>query len=143
MGRRSVSNSESDAIRRQMASIRRELDEDVGAVVEQAKELTDWRNFVKRHPFLSVTAVAAIGYLVVPQRLNVISPSAEALEKLAKKNRLVVKPKTDDRRQASVASPIVNLVVGAIFRSALTMAGEQVGKVMTPPANDSEHVSRG
>ena len=137
-----MSNSDSDAICRQMASIRRELDEDVGAVVEQAKELTDWRNFVRRHPFLSVTAAVAIGYLVVPERLNVISPSAEALEELAKRNRLVVKPKADVRRQASMASPLINLAVGAVLRSALNMAGQQVGKAMSPPVNDSEHASQ-
>ena len=115
-----MSDFDSDMIRQQMASIRRELDADVDAVVGQVRELTDWRNFVKRYPFLSITAAMAIGYMLVPQRLNVMSPSPETMEELAKKNRLVVTPKVDIRRQASVASPVLNLVVGAILRSVLS-----------------------
>lgn len=129
-----MTNSESEALRRQMASLRNDLDHDVGAVVDRAKELTDWRNLVRRHPFLSLTAAAALGYLIVPQKLNLISPSAATLEELAKKNRLVVKPRPAVGRQASVASPFVNLVVGALFRSALNLAGQKVGQFVESSA---------
>jgi hypothetical protein len=128
-----VSNHESEKIREHMALIRSELHADVGAVVENARELTNWRGFVKRHPILSVSAAAALGFLVVPRRLDVMSPSAEALEKLAKKNRLVVKAKPDVRRQAGLVSPLLNLVGGAVMRSAFAIAGQHISRAVASP----------
>lgn len=125
-----MSQHESNQIREQMARIRRDLNEDVEAVVENAKELTDWRGFVRRHPILSVGAAAVVGFVVVPNRLNVISPSADTLEKLAKKNRLVVKAKPDVKRQAGMVSPLLNLIGGAMMRTAFTMAGQHISKAV-------------
>lgn len=125
-----MTNHESEQIREQMARIRRDLNDDVEAVVENAKELTDWRGFVRRNPLLTVGAAAAVGFLLVPNRMNIISPSADELEKLAKKNRLVVKPKADVKRQAGMVSPLLNLIGGAMMRTAFTMAGQQVSKVV-------------
>ena len=125
-------SKEVENLRARMASIREDLGEDVEAVVEQARELTDWRNVVKKHPVLSITAAAAVGFLLVPKRLNVMSPSSHELEQLAKSNRLVVKPRAEVRRQAGLVSPIVNVVAGAVLRSALAIAGQHVGRLLTP-----------
>lgn len=125
-----MSRYESERIRDRMAQIRLELDQDVGAVVENAKELTDWRAFVKRHPWFTTCAAAALGYLVVPKRLEVVSPDTATLEALAKKNRLVVKPRADVRRQAGMVHPLVNLIGGALMRSAFSIAGQQLGKIV-------------
>lgn len=129
-------NSQSEEIRNEMARVRRELDENVVAVVQQAKELADWRNFVRRHPLLTVSAAAAVGFLVVPKRLNVMSPDSETLEKLAKRNRLVVKPKNEVRRQAGLITPLVNLVTGAVLRASLSMAGQHFGKIVASNTTD-------
>ena len=123
---------DANAIRKQMARIRRELDEDVESVVEGAKELADWRNFVRRHPLISVTAAAAVGFLVVPSRLQIMTPDAAELQKLAKTNRLVVKPRADVRRQASggLLNPVVGMIASAVLRKGLTMAGEHFAKTV-------------
>ncbi len=125
-------SNDSDDLRKRMAQIRRELDEDVETVVEQAKELTDWKKIVAKHPFLTVSAAAAVGFLIVPNRLTVMSPDSKTLEKLAKRNRLVVKPKADVRNQAGVVSPIVSLLAGAIMRGGLNMAGQHISKLLAP-----------
>ena len=131
-------SKEAEKLRAQMANIRRDLSEDVEAVVENAKELTEWRNFVKRHPVLSVSAAAAIGFLLVPKRLNVMSPDARDLERLAKRNRLVVKPKAEVKRQAGMVRPVVNVVAGAVLRSCATMAGQHLGKLLNPNQAEGE-----
>lgn len=137
-----MSNRESENIQARMAQIRRDLDEDVGDVVETAKELTDWKGYVKRNPLLAVAATAVVGYVLVPNRLNVISPDAKELEKLAKKNRLVVKTKADVRRQAKVVNPLVSLIGGAIMRTAISMVGQQVGKVVAEPPTPTANLQR-
>lgn len=132
-----MGDQDAEDIRRQMARIRRELDEDVESVVEQARELADWRNFVKRHPLLTVAGAVAIGFLVVPNRLNVMSPDSRTLEKLAKRNRLVVKPKAEVRRQSGIVAPLFTFVATALLRSGVAMAGERLGAMISPTNKNS------
>ena len=136
-------NADSQDIQQQMARIRRELDEDVDKVVEQTKELVDWRNFVGSHPWLTIGAAAALGYVIVPSRLNVISPDAATLATLAKQNKLVVKPKSDVRKQAGIVAPVVSFAAAAALRSLVAMAGQQVGKFLAAePATACESAER-
>ena len=57
-----------DEIQEQMATTRRQIHERSDDVLIQTKELTDWRFYVRRHPWVSVTAAAVIGYAIVPGR---------------------------------------------------------------------------
>jgi len=57
-----------DEIQEQMATKRRRIHEHSDEVVTRTKELTDWRFYVRRHPWVSVTAAAVIGYVIVPGR---------------------------------------------------------------------------
>ena len=77
----------------------------------------------------------------MPQRLNVMSPDPRTLEKLAKRNRLVVKPKSEVRRQAGLVSPMVNLVAGAVLRTGLSMAGQHIGRIVAPVENGELHTN--
>ncbi|HZW33636.1 MAG TPA: hypothetical protein VFF52_23145 [Isosphaeraceae bacterium] len=55
-------------IQRRMAQMRHELHVDAREVVKGAQSLTDWRSLVRNHPWLSLSAAAAVGYLIVPRR---------------------------------------------------------------------------
>ncbi len=57
-----------DEIQEQMATTRRQIHERSDEVVTQTKELSDWRFYVKRYPWVSVTTAAVIGYAIVPGR---------------------------------------------------------------------------
>ena len=57
-----------DEIQEQMATTRRQIHERSDEVVTQTKELSDWRFYVRRHPWVSVTAAAVIGFAIVPGR---------------------------------------------------------------------------
>jgi len=57
-----------DEIKEQMATTRRQIHERSDEVLTSTKELTDWRFHVRRHPWVSVTAAAVIGYAIVPGR---------------------------------------------------------------------------
>ena len=69
--------ADTDAIRRQMAQIRRELHEDMQNVVAGAEAATDWRRYVKLHPWASVGVAFALGFLIVPRRRRSITETAE------------------------------------------------------------------
>jgi hypothetical protein len=66
-------------IQRRMAQIRRELHENVRDAVEGAQSLTDWRSHVRHHPWLTLGAAAAVGYLIVPKRREQPAPAIVAV----------------------------------------------------------------
>lgn len=56
------------AIRQRMKEVRQELDEDVQEIVEGARDLRDWRSYVRSYPWVCLGAAVAVGYLIVPRR---------------------------------------------------------------------------
>jgi len=62
------STTEIQNIQRQMARARLQIHEDVGGAVDGVQTLTDWRTIVRSHPWLSLAAAAALGYMVIPRR---------------------------------------------------------------------------
>lgn len=120
----------SAAIQHRMAMIREELHDDVEQAVEQAKDLVDWRRFVQRHPWLTVGASVAIGYLAVPSKRQSLHPDSETLAQLARDHRLVLKADAGETRKSSFVRPLANFVGSAILRSVVTMAGQKIGQVM-------------
>lgn len=61
-----------ERIRRQMHEIRREVGADVQGIVDSAQELSDWRYYVRRNPWLSVGAAFAVGFMVSPRRREIM-----------------------------------------------------------------------
>ena len=100
-----------------MKRLRNELDGDVCQIKQSAATLSDWQYYIRNYPWMSLGGAALIGYLLVPKRLEIQSPDVETLEKLARKNRLVVEPQP--RQHASkgglqtVASFLTRLIVKA------------------------------
>lgn len=123
--------SEVEQVRRQMARIRCELDENVEQVVESARQIADWRYYVRAYPWAAVGAAFAAGYFVVPRRVQIVSPDADEIYKLAKKNRIVVQDKTNAAQKAErgPGGAIVSFVANMMTRALLAYLGQQVGKI--------------
>lgn len=51
-----------------MESVRRTAGEEVETIVQSAKTLSDWRYYVKHHPFLLAGAAAGLGFLLIPRK---------------------------------------------------------------------------
>lgn len=60
--------NEIDEIRKEMARIRHDLNEDVTGVVGGASEVLDWRSFWRSHPWIMSGVAIAVGYYLVPKR---------------------------------------------------------------------------
>ena len=69
-----VVSNDADAIRQQMAHIRRELHADVREVVVKAEAAADWHRYLRLYPWVSVGAAFVAGYLVVPRRRRAEPP---------------------------------------------------------------------
>jgi hypothetical protein len=122
-------SSEAERIRREMEYLRGELNDEYGAIVRGARVLADWHYYVRTFPWATVGAAAALGFLAVPRRLEVMSPDAATLAKLAKSNRLVVKPKPEAHAQSGIVGSLLTLAANAALRAAIAYAGQKTGKV--------------
>jgi hypothetical protein len=107
---------EADEIRERMALIRQRIDEQSDEVVAQVSELSDWRSYVRRHPWVSVGAAAVLGYVLVPSKKK---PGAEDPTEDAKKQPAIFT--TDELR---------SVLIGAARKAATAYASKTVASVV-------------
>jgi hypothetical protein len=139
-----MNNDDTDWLREQMARVRNHLADDVVEVVEQAKELTDWRSYVRRHPWMCVGAAAAIGFMMVPVRRRAAVASTR---NLAEPNGYqATGAMSDDRpastRSASTMQPLINLAAGLAVRRLVSIAGNQLQNMLVSRANSANPDAR-
>jgi hypothetical protein len=61
-------SDEAERIRRQMQAIRQDMGDGVQEVVAGARQLSDWRYYVRRHPWACVGGAMALGFMIAPMR---------------------------------------------------------------------------
>ncbi len=83
-------NDPADAIRLRMAELRRELMSDVRDVGRSARAMTSLSFYVRRFPWATVAGAAALGFMLVPKKKQVIYPDAEALAEMVRKKQVRV-----------------------------------------------------
>ncbi|HUG89714.1 MAG TPA: hypothetical protein VML55_02700 [Planctomycetaceae bacterium] len=122
---------QAEQLRRQMAQVRVSLGEEAEQIAQNARTVTDWRYYVGSYPWASLAVAAALGFLVVPRRLEVISPDASTLARLARQDRLVVKPKAEAEPKKGMAGTLFTFLSSMVIRGALTAIGQQVAAYFT------------
>jgi hypothetical protein len=110
---------------REMSAVRSNGREGVAEMVDSAQTLTDWRHYVNSHPWLCLAGAAVLGFMVVPKRMVVFSPSADVIEELAKRNEVASKSMLG-RKNGFVGS-----VFGVLANLALQEAMNIVGQTAT------------
>lgn len=130
---------EADQILNEMATLRREVDEDVDDLVLGAKEMTDWRYYMRKYPWVCIGGAVAIGYFAIPSRIEVMRPEADEIATLAKREKLVVEPKQQAKTRGGVRGQLFNFASSLVIRGLLAYAGQNVSKMLQPqdPAGPS------
>jgi hypothetical protein len=113
-----------------MARIRYDLHDDVRGIVENAKVITDWKYYVRRYPWACMAGVAALGYLAVPKRLEIVRPDPETLAELARTNRLVVNPQAQPKPRGGTVGSMFGFLANTFVRAAMGYMGQQAGKIL-------------
>jgi len=125
-----------DDISAKMRQVRVDLHDDMDNVVESAREMTDWKTYVHRYPWVCLGAAAAIGYLVIPAKVRVVSPDPKALLKLAKDNKLVVDADPTPKASSGIAGALFGFVANAATRAAIAYVSQQAGKYVGAHAGE-------
>jgi ElaB/YqjD/DUF883 family membrane-anchored ribosome-binding protein len=122
-------SSETTAIRQRMEEVRCDLDEGVQEIVEGARDMGDWRSYVKTYPWICCGAALAAGYLIVPRR------PWETLARLAHQSGLLVTSKLP--RHGNAGGLLLSLVENLVMRGISSFAVQQAGRLLANQAAKS------
>ncbi len=125
-------------IRQRMSVIRRHIGEDVDGIVQNAQQLTDWHHYVRTFPWISVASAAAVGFIAVPRRLEVVRPKAGEIARLAKRERLVVTNQPASEARSSLASTAMTLIGSALLRGAAGYIATNIGSLIGKQVEQEE-----
>ncbi|MCA9184577.1 MAG: hypothetical protein R3E01_00360 [Pirellulaceae bacterium] len=114
-----------------MAVIRKDLQQEAEDVVERTKAITDWRAFVRQHPWLSLGTAVAIGYFVVPHARRSSAATAASSE--------AARWDTDNHppgTQRSLATQLFRMVgtalTTAVLRTTTSIVSQHVQHLLQP-----------
>jgi hypothetical protein len=132
-----------DAVRTQMQQIRCEIDQDLDEMVVSARNMVDWKHYVKTYPWVCLWAAAAVGFLIVPKRSTTIHPDLATLTERARTGHFIAEPVPSatrglvDTLLATVASIVVRNAIGLLGQSAAKLLGRVDDvRLRPPPTND-------
>ncbi|TWU27680.1 hypothetical protein [Bythopirellula polymerisocia] len=136
-----------EEIQRRMKTLRNSLDFDVERVASSVRAKTDWRYLVSSHPWLTLGAATAVGYLAVPRRVEKVVSDVDMLRQLAKEGKIMLAPQgITNPKSESWANKLFAVALAMGSRAAvsyatnfLSQAFEQASQKRS--ANDSEHDS--
>jgi len=122
---------EATAILHRMDEVRCNLGDNMQEIVKEARELGEWRSYVKSYPWVCVGAAVAAGYLIAPRRGRTPQVNAQSSAELPNQNRLLaatVPPR------GSVRSAVLAFVGNLVVRGVASYVGEQAGKLLADKA---------
>ncbi len=128
-----------DAVRARMQQIRCEMDQDLEEMVASARDMVDWKHYVKTYPWVCLGAAAALGFLIVPKRSTAIHPDLATLTELVKTGHMVAEPAPAatrglvDALLATVASIAVRKGIELLGQSAARLLGRAADAPPQPP----------
>jgi hypothetical protein len=96
-----------ERIRARMAELRSELSYDVQEVGRSARAMADVGHYVRRFPWASVAIAAAVGYLLVPRKKQIVYPDPAQLAKLIKQKQVRVETGTVESSPKSMVKSLL------------------------------------
>jgi hypothetical protein len=126
-----------------MQQLRCEIDGDVEDMAASARNVADWKHYVKTYPWVCLGTAAALGFLIVPKRSKVMHPDLASLTERAKTGHLVAAPAPTatrglvDALLATAASIAVSKTIGFLGQSVASLLGTvEDASPHPPPATD-------
>ncbi|MGE0609711.1 MAG: hypothetical protein AB7O62_21655 [Pirellulales bacterium] len=122
--------SESERIALEMQQVRADMHHEVQHLVAHAKTLTDWRHYVKSHPWICVGAAAAVGFLAVPSRKKVIQLDASGVRELGQNQQLVVRVAGNSQpARPSLLGVVAGMAARAAMNGGLALLSQQLSQM--------------
>jgi len=117
------------AIQQRMQEVRRELSEDL---VTSARDIKDWRSYVRANPWLCFAAAAAVGYYLAPKGSAIVRISEFDLRRLAKEGLAAAPVPVHQRTGSRLARTLWSNLAGLAMRGALTYVSHRLANTKIP-----------
>lgn len=125
-----------DDLQMSMRNVRSLIEDDVDEFVESTRKLTDWKTYVRDYPVATTLLAAAVGYTLIPEAKQIVSPDADAIARLAKRNKLVVQVNPEPQKKAGLTGTLFGLASSMLFRGLATYLGNEAGRLAGHKASD-------
>jgi len=126
------SSESADDLVREMREVRSNLGEDMQRFVDNARVMTDWHYYIRRAPWLSLGAAAALGYLIIPSKPRYVRPDLSQLAELAKHHELVVTDRGEKKaeQQGSITSSLLKMATSSLWRAGMGILSRHVNQIV-------------
>jgi hypothetical protein len=114
------------AIQQRMREVRRELGHDLAI---SARDITDWRSYVRASPWLAVASAAALGYLLAPKGPPVVRLNSIDLQRLVENGHTTATVASVPKAKKSLAMGLVSSLAGLAARAALAHITQRLTSV--------------
>lgn len=131
-------DDEAREVQERMARLRREIADDVEQVTQRAREMTDWTFYVRKFPWAAAALAAAAGFLLVPKKQQVVAPTQDQLEALARSREFAAAATSQLKPSPSMVKGLAATLAAMAGRAALAYISEQIrnGNFGKPAARD-------
>jgi hypothetical protein len=128
-------------IQQRMREVRRELRCDVHQLAASTEEMTDWRFYVRAHPWACMGTALMVGYFIVPSRYSYARLDTAGLDAVANVARQGAREERS-ARNGSWGRIIAKTVASAALRGALGYIGNRVATSTAAMKQVDEEVQR-
>lgn len=136
---RSGDPTNASEIQQRMALLRTGMQYEAAEVTRKAKEVASWKYYVRRFPLACVGASVLAGYLLVPSRKQIVRPTEEQLQELARQQKLQFQGVNHEKEKRKSLSKKAALMVGTMAaRAAMAYVGEKFGEFAAPNQNKAK-----
>lgn len=109
-----------------MARLRRDIAVDAEQVAQSARAMTDWTFYVRKFPWATAALATAAGFLLVPKKQQVVTPTAEQLAALAKSREFAAAATSQLKPAPGMVKGIAATLAAMAGRAALAYISEQI-----------------
>jgi hypothetical protein len=132
---------ETKAILRRMKELRCDLDEGAQEIAESARDMGEWRSYVKNYPWICMGVACYIGYVIVPRRRLGVSRVNRSLDQLTDHSRQ--ETKSDSPSNSGIRGALLMFAGNLLARTAMSYATRQANqyfaaKSVTSPPDDQQ-----
>jgi len=125
-----------EAIRHRMMEVRRDLKQDLAT---SARDMTDWRSYVRASPWIAIASAVAVGYLLAPKGPAVVRLSGIELQNLARNGQATAMASVPQPKK-SLARSLFSSLAGLAARSAMTYVTHRLTNANRPRTEENAPV---
>jgi len=119
-------HDEAERIRRKMHHVRQDMGDDLKGIVLGARQLSDWRYYVKQHPWACLGAAFALGFVLMPGKRPPASAEVEQLLAQLRQSTKKARALGGGSFSSSLLGRLVNMAAPIAVRSATSFLSSQM-----------------